>query len=51
MSLSGNIGLLLDEQTLKTFVLLLAHLSVERTHLHAARNRYTGGQNEQLIVM
>ena len=34
----------------ETLVLLPAHLSVERTRLHTARNRYIGGQDEQLII-
>ena len=51
VALSRNIDLLLDKQSLETLVLLPAHLSVERTRLHTARNRYTGGQNKQLMVM
>ena len=51
VALSMNIDLLLDKQSLETLVLLPAHLSVERTRLHTARNRYTGGQNKQLMVM
>lgn len=50
VALSRNIDLLLDKQSLETLVLLPAHLSVERTRLHTARNRYTGGQNKQLML-